>query len=217
MPEPTLAELLGATIILIGLGLSGWALVDDLWDLVHVYRFGEIGGPRWVAAMEHLISNLTFLGAWTCILGVLSIAIYLPARREPVADSLSAIAGWLRFGATLLFLTGQVNRRIGRMKLRALPIESWERMLTAMFDGMTFDQRSWLTQRILQLQTAGREMGHAVRNDAQLPLAVLDELARDPTQTPERRAEAAEAVAALDRMLRHTTALHAAIKQEPAP
>jgi hypothetical protein len=59
---------------------------------------------------------------------------------------------------------------------------------------------------------AGREMGHAVTNDLQLPVAILDEIALDPTVSEERRNEAAQALVALDRLLKHVHSLHTAIK-----
>lgn len=214
MEYPTLSELLGGAIILGGLGLSLWGLIDDLWDLVNVRRFGEIGGPRWISAEEHLFSDLSFLGAWTCILGVLGIAIYLPARTDPVGGVLALTAGWLRFGATVLFLLAQVNRRVGRQKLRNLPLEAWEQMLASMMDGMSPVDRDAMTTRLLAATAAGREMGHRVANDLTQPVAALDAIATDERVPASLRSDAALAIANLDAMLTRVKGLHAEIKAQ---
>lgn len=215
MPEsPTLAELLRVAIVLGALLLSGWALVDDVWDLVHVYRFGEIGGPRWVSAMEHFAFNGTLLVGWLAFLGVATIAVYLPSRTDAVENELSAVAGWLSLGFAGCVLIAQVHRRVGRQKLRAMPLESWERMLRSMFDGLSAAERVGLSARLLAATSAGREMGHAVANELQLPVALLDEMARDPSLTEARRSEASEAVARLEAVLSHVRTLHATIKDQ---
>lgn len=216
--QPTAAEWLGAAIILGGLGLSLWGLIDDLWDLVNVRRFGEIGGPRWVSGMEHLLSDLAFLGAWCCVFGVLTIAVYLPSRADPVADALAQIAGWLRFASALFFLAAQINRRVGRQKLRALPLSAWEQMLASMMDGLSPVEREAMAQRLLRATTAGRELGHLVANRAQLPVSVLERLAGNPAVSESLRSDAALALAELDEMVTRSKQLHASIKaQEGAP
>lgn len=215
---PTLAELLGAVIVLGGLLLSGWALVDDAWDLVHVRRFGEVGGPRWVSGMDHLVSDLSSLGAWTFFLVVISIAIYLPQRTDQPGDTLSAIVGWCRFFGSVCFLAAQANRRVSRIKLQNLPLEAWERMMVAMFEGMSPRDQVGLRTRLLTATMAGREIGHTVANDLQLPVAVLDAIADDPSAPPERRAEAAEALAMIEQTIASVRLLHARIKSmEPSP
>jgi hypothetical protein len=214
MLDISVAEMLGLALVLGGLGLSLWSIVDDLWDLVHVYRFGEVNGPRWVAAMEHFLTSLAFFGAWTAILGILAIAIYLPPRASPAAAEMAGWAGWLRVGSVTCFLVAQVNRRVGRIKMRQLPVEAWQRMIEAMLDGLTAAERASLSHRLLVATTAGRELGHAVSSAAQVPVAVLDEIARDESLTAERRAAAREALAAIDHMLTLTRGLHAQIKAQ---
>jgi hypothetical protein len=210
--DPTFAELLGALVVLGGLGFSSWALIDDAFDLLNVWRFGEVNGPRWVAATGHLLFNLTLLVGWLCFCGVIAVAIYLPSRTDMPAAELSLIVGWLRVAFACTVLVGQVHQRNARFKLRRLPLEAWERMILTMYDGLGVEDRAALSRRLFRATAAGREIGHAVANDLQRPVAVLDEIARDDRADPEIRQMATDALADIDSVIRHTSALHAEIR-----
>lgn len=212
--QVTLTELLRLVIVAAALVLSGWAIVDDLWDLVHVRRYGEIDGPRWVTAMEHLLFNGTLLAGWLLYLVLVGIAVYLPDRPNASEHTLATAAGWLSLGYSVCVLVAQVHRRVGRSRLRSLPLDAWERMLAAMFDGLTHEQRVSVSSRLLAATSAGRELGHAAANLAQAPVALLDEIARDARETPERRAEAANALAMMEQLMGHVRGLHMKIKQQ---
>lgn len=216
---PTLAELLAVAVVLFGLGLSCWALVDDTWDLYHVYRFGEVGGPRWVAANEHFLFNGTLLVGWLLMLGLVAIAVYLPTRTDQPTTILTDWAGWLRFGFMVAVLMAQTHRRIGRQKLRNLPLESWERMLASMFDGLTVAERESLSHRLLAATTAGREMGHLIANRLTAPVGLIDlVLVNAVGLTAEQRADLEEAREHILAVSDSAAGLHAAIKaQESAP
>lgn len=58
----------------------------------------------------------------------------------------------------------------------------------------------------------GRAMGHEIANDAQGPVLVLDEIANDGSLPADMRRRAAEALAALERMIDRTRRLHETIK-----
>lgn len=65
---------------------------------------------------------------------------------------------------------------------------------------------------------AGREMGHAVANDLQPAIALLDEIRDDEAMPEDLRIRAAEAAEALDQVLVHVRAVHQEIKAlEPRP
>lgn len=215
---PTLAELIRAVIVLGALLLSGWALVDDLSDLANVRRYGEVGGPRWITASEHLWFNGTLLVGWLLFLAVTAIAIYLPDRPDAVENELVAIAGWCNLGFAVCVLLAQMHRRVGRSKLRSLPREAWERMLRSMLTGMSDIDQEAVATRLLAATTAGRQIGHAVYNRVAPAVGVLSLIAEDEREHPERRAEAAGALAELERLVDTTRALHAEIKRlEGAP
>lgn len=212
MTDVTLSEMIGMVVFLGGLGLSCWALVDDIWDLTNVYRFGEVGGPRWVSAMEHFLFNGSMLLGWAMLLGLTGIAIYLPSRQEPNADTLGFVAGWLRLGAGFAFLTAQIHRRVGRVRLQRLPLEAWETMLASMFDGMSVQDRTTLLARLLRVSHAGREMGHLIANTLQQPVATLSILQEDRRLTDEERADIAASLDALDMVGRQVQVLHSEIR-----
>lgn len=212
MFDPTTAELLGVVLVLAGLLFSAWALVDDAFDLLNVWRFGEVGGPRWVAATGHLLFNATLLAGWLCFLLVISVAVYLPSRTDEPAADLSFWVGWARLGFAASVLFGQVHQRTARFKLRRLPLEAWEQMILTMFDGLGVEDRQVLTQRLFRATAAGRALGHAVANDLQAPVTVLDRIISDPASTEMEKEEAAEAMTAIETMMTHVRALHAEIK-----
>jgi hypothetical protein len=216
--SPTLAEWLGALIVVVALGVSLWALVDDVWDLVNVRRFGEVGGPRWIAAYEHFLFNMTLLGGWLCFLGVIAIAIYLPTRTDLGGERyLSDAVGWLRIGYAFMVLWAQIHRRVGRVRLQRLPLEAWERMLAAMVGGLSIEDRRALTNRLLTATGAGRDLGHTVANHLTAPMAMLSLLEADPRLTAEERSDIAVAVRELELMAAEVPRLHAAIKSLERP
>lgn len=58
----------------------------------------------------------------------------------------------------------------------------------------------------------GRQMGHAVANEAQAPVSVLDEIVNDPSTPEDMRLRAAEALASLELMVMHVQELHRTVK-----
>lgn len=182
-----------AAIVLGALLLSVWALVDDVWDLVNVRRFGEIDGPRWVTAMEHFWFNATLLGGWCCYLGVVAIAIYLPARSDPTQNDLATVAGWLNLGYGVCVLVAQVHRRVGRVRLKQLPLAAWERMLASMVDGLTPEQRESVSARLLASTTAGREISHVISNETAPAVGLIDLVLATAVLTDRQRADLLEA------------------------
>lgn len=216
MSGTTLNEVLRVVIFLGGLGFSAWALIDDAVDLLNVRRFGEVGGPRWYAAAGHFLFNLTLLIGWLLFGGVAAIAVYLPPRPGQTAEALTIVAGWLNFGFSVCVLVGQVHQRAARFHLKRLPIEAWERMVATMFDGLDLEGRAELTGRLLRATHAGREMGHLVRNELQLPVSVLDAMAADAALTMVQRDRATQALANLERVAVQVEALHAEIKAQEA-
>jgi hypothetical protein len=215
--EPSLAELLRVVIVVGGLLLSGWAIVDDVWDLVNVRRYGEVGGPRWVLAVEHLWFNGTLLVGWLCALGVVGIAISLPPREDADQDLLATVASWLTFGFGVCVLLAQGVRRAGRLTIRALPLVAWEQMLASMVDGMSAADRASFRTALLRSTAAGRELGHLAANEMQPAMGLLSMLSEDARIPSDYRADAASAVEALDRAIVHIKALHAEIRaQDPS-
>lgn len=206
--DATLSEVLGGLVVLAGLGFSLWALIDDAYDLLYVYRYGEVGGPRWIAASGHLLFNLTMTLGWLLFCGVLAVAIYLPSRTDEPAAELAWVVGWLRLGFALCVLGGQIHQRTARFKLRKLPLDAWERMI----DNLDAPGRLLLLRRFSSTSEVGRAMGHTVANTVQMPVAVLDEIAEDEAVAPERRQEAALARDALQQMSREVGSLHAQVK-----
>lgn len=65
---------------------------------------------------------------------------------------------------------------------------------------------------LFQAIDLGRQLGHDLRSDAQLPIAVLDDIARDPSVPAELRVRAGEALVAISQMLRRVREVHNAIK-----
>ena len=215
IPEwPTAAEILGGVVILVGLGLSLWSLNDDIIDLDYVREHGIVGGPRWVAATEHAWTSLSFLVGWLCILYVLGVAVYLPARGDVEQDALAASAGWARLGFTVFVLVAQVHRRIGRAKLRALPAESWEQMLLMMFDGLGPVERISLNERLLMATAAGRQMGHLIANELSPPVGLIDIVLASAVLTDQQRADLIEAREHIVAVSARAANLHAEIKAQ---
>lgn len=215
--QPSLSELISGVLILSGLGLSMWAMADDVSDLVRVRRYGEIGGPRWVSAMEHFLFNGSLLFGWVCVLGLLSIAIYLPSRPSAVENELGTIGGWLRLGFVLAVLVAQINRRVGRQKMRSLPLAAWERMLSSMFDGLNHEQREVLSKRLLSVTLAGREMGHAINNGLAQPVGAIDLVLSTATLNAVERADLIEAKENILAVCERVSGLHTEIKSEGQP
>lgn len=213
---PSLSEVVSAIVILCGLGLSLWALVDDVSDLAYVQRFGEVDGPRWVAAMEHLWFNSTLLVGWLCMFGLISIAIYLPARADQTENELTTVAGWLRLVFIAAVLIAQVHRRVGRLKMRRLPLESWERMLLSMFDGLTPEERTSLSTRLLAATSAGREMGHLIANELSAPVGLIDLVLDTAVLTTQQRADLEEAREHILGVSGRASGLHAEIRAQEA-
>lgn len=191
--SPSIAEMIRVAIVIGALTLSIWALIDDVWDLVNVRRYGEIDGPRWVAAMEHFWFNATLFVGWLCFLGVVSIAIYLPARADPTQNAWATVAGWLNlvFGAGVF--VAQVHRRVGRVRLKNLPLAAWERMLASMVDGMTPEQRESVSARLLASTTAGREISHVIANESAPAVGLIDLVLATAVLTDQQRADLIEA------------------------
>lgn len=212
VPDPTITELIRVVIVLGALWLSGWALIDDVTDLVNVRRFGEVDGPRWITAMEHLLFNGTLLVGWLQFLGVVAIAVYLPSRPDAVENELSVIGGWLSLGFSVCVLLAQVHRRVGRTKLRSLPLSAWERMLTSMLTGMSTKDREAISTRLLAATALGRQVSHGTYNRISPAVGLLSLILEDEQETPERRTDAAMALAELERLVETTRALHAEIK-----
>lgn len=210
--DPTTAELLGVVLVLAGLLFSGWAMVDDAFDLLNVWRFGEVGGPRWVAATGHLMFNATLFVGWICFLVVIAVAVYLPSRTDEPAADLAFWVGWARLGFAVSVLFGQIHQRTARFKLRRLPLEAWEQMILTMFDGLGVEDRQVLTQRLFRATAAGRALGHTVANDLQAPVIVLDRILSDPASTELEKEEAAQALDAIETMMESVRNLHAEIK-----
>lgn len=217
MPEPTPAEMLRVVIVLGALLLSGWALIDDVSDLLNVRKYGEVGGPRWITAMEHFLFNLTLLAGWLLFLGVTAIAIYLPERRDAVENELVTIAGWCNVGFAICVLLSQMHRRVGRTKLRGLPLAAWERMLRSMLTGMNEHDREAVNLRLLAATAAGRQIAHGVYNHISPAVGVLSLIVEDAREAPERRTEAALALAELERLVDDTRPLHEQIKSLERP
>jgi hypothetical protein len=208
MAEPTLAELLGAVIVLHGLLFSAWALIDDGWDLVNVRRYGVVGGPRWIAAQGHFFFNVTLIVGWLCFLVQIAVAVYLPSRTDEPAADLSYWVGWARLGFAACVLIAQVHQRAARLKMRRLPLEAWDRMVASMDAA----GRDVLMSRLLRATGAGRQMGHLVAGELQFPVSLLDELADDPSLGDERRAAIVAAQESLIRVNNGIRALHQEVK-----
>jgi hypothetical protein len=206
--NPTVPELIGVVVVLGGLGFSCWAMIDDIWDLVNVYRYGDVGGPRWVAASGHLAFNATMLAGWLCFLYVIAVAVYLPSRTDEPAAELGWWVGWARLGFVACVLAAQVHQRTARLKLRRLPLEAWERMVVS----LDASGRELLMSKLLRATDAGRQMGHLVAGELQLPVALLDELSADPGIGDERRAAILAAQESLLRVNDGIRALHQEVK-----
>lgn len=205
MLDTTLSELIGLVIVLFGLGFSAWALVDDAFDMFAVWRFGEVHGPRWIAATGHFLFNCSMLLAWLLFLLLISIAIYLPTRTDQPSTVLSDTAGWLRIGYAFLFLFGQVHQRVARFKLRRLSLDAWEQMIAS----LDARGRAALMRRLRRATALPREMGHSLANELQAPVTMCDRIISDPTSTDAERAEAIEAMQAIDGVMAHIRTLHA--------
>lgn len=209
----TLAEALRAVLVLSALALSLWALVDDVWDLINVSRYGEVDGPRWVAALEHLLFNGTLLIGWLCYLMVVSIAIYLPRRTDPVLDFWATLGGWGSLGFAVCVLLAQIHRRVGRVRLKSLPLAAWERMLASMVDGLTPEQREPVTARLLASTTAGRELGHVIANETAPAIGLIDLVLATAVLTERHRADLVEAQEHIAIISERGAALHQEIKR----
>lgn len=213
---PSLAEVVSAIVILAGLALSFWALLDDVGDLLNVKRYGEVGGPRWVAASEHFLFNSTLAVGWLCFLGLISIAIYLPPRPGPTENELATVAGWLRLAFTVAVLIAQVHRRVGRVKMRAIPVESWALMLASMVDGLSSDERASISMRLLAATSAGREMGHLIANGLTPPVGLIDLVLTAAALTDQQRADLTEAREHILAVIGRAAGLHSDIKRQEA-
>ena len=215
MTDPlTMAEVLRTIIVLGGLLLSGWALIDDAWDLVNVKRFGEVGGPRWVLATEHLWFNGTLLAGWVCALGVLAIAISLPPRSDADQHALAQVGSWLTLGFGASILLAQGVRRAGRIKIRSLPLASWERMLASMVDGLSHEDRTALLGRLLTATTAGRELGHLIANRLAPSVGLIDLVVEAGGLSEGQRADLTEARDRIVAVSAEAASLHAEIKRQ---
>lgn len=210
----SLSEMLRTIVVLGGLLLSGWALIDDLWDLVTVRRFGEVGGPRWVLAVEHIWFNATLLAGWLFFLGVLSVAISLPPRTDVEQNAWARIASWLNVGFGCAVLLAQAVRRAGRIRIRALPLSAWERMLASMVDGLSVEDRAALLGRLLVATTAGRQMGHLIANSLAAPVGLIDLVLETATLTDEQRADLIEAREHILGVSTRAAGLHQEIKDQ---
>lgn len=214
MNEPlSLTEIVRLTIVLGALTLSVWALIDDVADLVNVRRFGEVGGPRWLAASEHFWFNATLLVGWLCYLGVVSIAIYLPSRADPALNAWALIGGRLSLGFAACVLLAQVHRRIGRNRLKSLPLDAWERMLAAMVDGLTPSQRESVSTRLLASTTAGCELGHVIANETAPAVGLIDLVLESAVLTEHQRGDLVEAQRHILVVSERGAALHAEIRR----
>lgn len=211
--QPSIPELIRVAIVLGALVLSIWALIDDVWDLFNVRRHGEVGGPLWVSAMEHLLFNSTLLAGWLCYLGVVSIAIYLPSRADPTQNAMATIAGWLNlvFGACVF--VAQLHRRAGRVQLKGLPLAAWERMLASMVDGMTPEQREPVTARLLASTKAGREIGHVISNEAAPAVGLIDLVLATAVLTNRQRDDLHEAMQHITVIAERGAHLHAEFRR----
>lgn len=156
-------------------------------------------GPRHRFALGFLVGSGCLLAVWVGFILLGGNALLNPPPVGAERAAASERAGWLLVGLETALLVCQ-----------AILMWAWLSVQESALSPETL--RPGLTQLVLRAIDLGREMGHAVANDAQLPVGVLDAVMADPTTDPERRRDAAEAIATIKRMMGHVTALHAAIK-----
>jgi hypothetical protein len=204
---PGNASSLEVTWTTIAIGGAGFAtaLAGNVWlshqTVVEWIRKGRIRrwGPRHKFVLGFFVGVALLLLVWCGFVLLGANAIANPPPSDPGREAASERGGWI-----LVILEGAL------FLFQAILMWAWwavGRPTLAPDSGPTT-----LAALTLDMIDAGREMGHAVTNDLQLPVAILDEIALDPTVSEERRNEAAQALVALDRLLKHVHSLHTAIK-----
>lgn len=163
-------------------------------------------GPRHKFALGFLLGIGLLLLVWCGFVALGANAILNPPPITPDREAASERAGWILVGLeTVLFA------------FQAILMWAWV-AVGAKTLRPARQEAPTLGELVIRAIDAGREMGHAVAKDLQPAVALLDELARDDAASPEIRARAAEALAALDQALVRVRSLHAEIKAlEPTP
>lgn len=158
-------------------------------------------GPRHKFALGFLVGIGLLLLVWCGFLALGVNALLNPPPTTPDRAAASERAGWILVGLeSVLFL------------FQTILTWAWIAVGSKTLHPANQDAPT-LGELVLRAIDAGREMGHAIATDLQLPVMVLDEMARDETASPEERARAAEALAALDQIKTRVADLHRRIKE----
>lgn len=211
MAENTSALEAAWTTIAVAGAAVAVALAAHIWASYRAVAawIGHGRARRWGPRHTFVLGFLTVAGLLVLIwLGFAALgvnAMLNPPPTDAIRAAASERGGWILVGLEgLLFLCQGVLMTawigVGRPSLR-----------------MGREPQT-LAMLLLAAIDAGREIGHAVRNDLQPAVAVLDDLAHDETVSADLRARAVEALDQIDRLLAHVSRVHGEIKAlEPRP
>ena len=156
-------------------------------------------GPRHRFVLGFLVGIFLLMLLWAGFLALGVNAIANPPPTTPDRAAASERGGWLLVGLEAVLFAFQ-----------AILLYAWVSVGRPTLDpGRAPNSPVALLFRAIDL---GREMGHAVRNEAQEPVALLDEIAHDERAPSDVRSRAVLALAALERLVGHVDRVHRAVK-----
>lgn len=157
-------------------------------------------GPRHKFVLGFLVGAGLLLLVW---LGFVLLGINAALNAPPTTPDRAAASergGWILVGLEVVLLG-----------VTALLGWAW---VTVGKPTIASDGEAETISDLLKASTdAGREMAHAIADDLQVPVAVLDQFSRDERLTDDARRQATEALACLDRVMARVRQLHREIKR----
>lgn len=204
-PNASVLETVWTSIALLGAGFATALLVHIWLSYRAVLSWIKRGlarrwGPRHKFALGFLLGVALLLVVWCGFVALGANAVMNPPPVDEQRAAASERGGWILvcLEATLFVF-------------QAILMWAWIAVgRPTLHPGQ---QLPTLADLLEEATEAGREMGHLIANSAQLPVAVLEEVAGAPSVPERLRADAARALVSMDELMEHARSLHAEIKR----
>lgn len=182
------------SLVFLGYLLRSYQAVEGWIERGLAYRWG----PRHKFVLGFLLGIGLLAIVWVGFILLGGNAILNPPPPDPIREVSSERAGWiLVILESFLFL------------VQTALLFAW--VVVAHPSLQPTPEKSPM-ELVLEATDAGREMGHAVANALQRPIALFDLLLHDEHLTPAMKSQIEEALKDLESVLTHSQVLHLRIK-----
>lgn len=194
---------LGVSVLGIAFALAFWAHVWASYFAVRDWirrGWAVRWGPRHKYILGFLWGVALLLLVWLGFAGLGINAALNPPPVDPVRAAASERGGWL--------LTALVT-----VLLLFSAILFWVWMIVGRPRLASGGETPTISDLLEAATLAGRQMGHLIADDLQIPVATLDMFCRDAKLSESQRTAACEALDALDRVMARVRQLHREIRE----